>query len=215
MRSIAVMMCSDSNFRWDNSFEVRLSKKISNYIHSNYRSKCCLLLTICFLLLISCSVVLAKEVRIGVVNTEKILRESAPAIKAQKKIEKEFLTRDEQLKKLAAQVREYQEQLERNSKGISAEERRVKERELASLTRQYQRTQQQMREDLNARQNEEYGLILERVNNAIKIIAEKEGYDLILQLQDSVYRSQRIDITNQVIEVLVEQDATLPTQSTK
>jgi len=158
---------------------------------------------------------LAKEVKIGVVNTEKILRESAPAIKAQKKIEKEFLTRDEQLKKVAAQVREYQEQLERNSKGISEEERRVKERELASLTRQYQRTQQQMREDLNARQNEEYGLILERVNNAIKIIAEKEGYDLILQLQDSVYRSQRIDITNQVIEVLVEQDATLPTQSTK
>jgi len=154
-------------------------------------------------------------VKIGVVNTEKILRESAPAIKAQKKIEKEFLTRDEQLKKVAAQVREYQEQLERSSKGISEEERRVKERELASLTRQYQRTQQQMREDLNARQNEEYGLILERVNSAIRIIAEKEGYDLILQLQDSVYRSQRIDITNQVIEVLVEQDATLPTQSTK
>lgn len=171
------------------------------------------MLTICFLLPLSWS--LAKEVKIGVVNTEKILRESAPAIKAQKKIEKEFLTRDEQLKKVAAQVREYQEQLERNSKGISEEERRVKERELASLTRQYQRTQQQMREDLNARQNEEYGLILERVNNAIKIIAEKEGYDLILQLQDSVYRSQRIDITNQVIEVLVEQDATLPTQSTK
>lgn len=213
MRSIAVMMCSDSNFRWDNSSEVRLSKKISNYFHSNFRSKCCLLLTICFLLPLSWS--LAKEVKIGVVNTEKILRESAPAIKAQKKIEKEFLTRDEQLKKVAAQVREYQEQLERNSKGISEEERRVKERELASLTRQYQRTQQQMREDLNARQNEEYGLILERVNNAIKIIAEKEGYDLILQLQDSVYRSQRIDITNQVIEVLVEQDATLPTQSTK
>ncbi|HMV11394.1 MAG TPA: OmpH family outer membrane protein [Nitrosomonas sp.] len=153
--------------------------------------------------------------KIGVVNTEKILRESAPAVRAQKKIEKEFLTRDEQLKKVAAQVREYQDQLERNNKGITDEERRVKERELASLTRQYQRTQQQMREDLNARQNEEYGLILERVNNAIKIIAEKEGYDLILQLQDSVYRSQRIDITNQVIEVLIEQDATLPTQSAK
>lgn len=173
------------------------------------------MLTICFLFPLSWSIAFAKEVKIGVVNTEKILRESAPAIKAQKKIEKEFLTRDEQLKKVAAQVREYQEQLERNSKGISEEERRVKERELASLTRQYQRTQQQMREDLNARQNEEYGLILERVNNAIKIIAEKEGYDLILQLQDSVYRSQRIDITNQVIEVLVEQDAMLPTQSTK
>lgn len=215
MRSIAVMIYSDSNSRWDNSSEVRLSDQISNYIYSIQRGSRWFLYLTCVFLLLSCAIALAKEVKIGVVNTEKILRESAPAIKAQKKIEKEFLTRDEQLKKVAAQVREYQEQLERSSKGISEEERRVKERELASLTRQYQRTQQQMREDLNARQNEEYGLILERVNSAIRIIAEKEGYDLILQLQDSVYRSQRIDITNQVIEVLVEQDAMLPTQSTK
>lgn len=192
-----------------------MSERASNYIRRIYHSKHYLLFAACFLLFLSCSITLAKEVKIGVVNTEKILRESAPAVRAQKKIEKEFLTRDEQLKKVAAQVREYQDQLERNNKGITDEERRVKERELASLTRQYQRTQQQMREDLNARQNEEYGLILERVNNAIKIIAEKEGYDLILQLQDSVYRSQRIDITNQVIEVLVEQDPALPTQSIK
>lgn len=193
-----------------------MTKKANNTIGGIQYSRQYFLHTVCFfLLLLSCSLALAKDIKIGVVNTEKILRESAPAIRAQKKIEKEFLVRDEQLKKVAAQVREYQEQLERNSKGITEEERRVKERELASLTRQYQRTQQQMREDLSTRQNEEYGLILERVNGAIKMIAEKEGYDLILQLQDSVYRSQRIDITHQVIEVLVEQDSALPAQPIK
>jgi len=216
MHFIEAMTYNDSNFKWDNSFEEGLSGKANHYIRGIYYSRQYLLHTICFfLLLLSCSISLAKDIKIGVVNTEKILRESAPAIRAQKKIEKEFLMRDEQLKKVAAQVREYQEQLERNSKGITEEERRVKERELASLTRQYQRTQQQMREDLSTRQNEEYGLILERVNSAIKMIAEKEGYDLILQLQDSVYRSQRIDITRQVIEVLVEQDSALPAQPIK
>ena len=216
MHFIEAMTYNDSNFKWDNSFEVGLSGKANHYIRGIYYSRQYLLHTICFfLLLLSCSISLAKDIKIGVVNTEKILRESAPAIRAQKKIEKEFLMRDEQLKKVAAQVREYQEQLERNSKGITEEERRVKERELASLTRQYQRTQQQMREDLSTRQNDEYGLILERVNSAIKMIAEKEGYDLILQLQDSVYRSQRIDITRQVIEVLVEQDSALPAQPIK
>lgn len=216
MHFIEAMTYNDSNFKWDNSFEVGLSGKANHYIRGIYYSRQYLLHTICFfLLLLSCSISLATDITIGVVNTEKILRESTPAIRAQKKIEKEFLMRDEQLKKVAAQVREYQEQLERNSKGITEEERRVKERELASLTRQYQRTQQQMREDLSTRQNEEYGLILERVNSAIKMIAEKEGYDLILQLQDSVYRSQRIDITRQVIEVLVEQDSALPAQPIK
>ena len=139
-------------------------------------------------------------------NTEKILRESAPAIVAQKKIEKEFMVYDERIKKMAAQITALQEQLEKNDKKLSIDERRGKERELAHISRQYQRAQQQMREDLSMRQNEEYSLILERVNETIKIIAENEGYDLILQLQDSVYRSQRIDITNQVIKALAEQE---------
>lgn len=59
-----------------------------------------------------------------------------------------------------------------------------------------------MREDFSVRQNEEYSVILERTNRAISKIAEIEKYDLILQLQDSVYRSQRIDITDKVIKAL-------------
>lgn len=149
----------------------------------------------------------AREIKIGVVNTEKILRESASAIIAQRKIEKEFLVYDERIKKMAAQIKLLQEQLEKNDKSMAVEERRAKERELANISRQYQRAQQQMREDLSMRQNEEYSLILEHVNQAIKNIAEKEDYDLILQLQDSVYRSQRIDITNQVIKALAEQES--------
>lgn len=41
----------------------------------------------------------AAEIKIGIVNTERVLIESAPAIRAQKKIEKEFLSRDQELKK--------------------------------------------------------------------------------------------------------------------
>lgn len=159
-----------------------------------------------FLLIGGSSNIWAREIKIGVVNTEKILRVSAPAIMAQKKIEKEFQAYDERIKKMAAQIKELQEQLEKNDKGITIEERRTKERELANISRQYQRAQQQMREDLSVRQNEEYSLILERVNKTIRNIAENENYDLILQLQDSVYRSQRIDITNQVIRALAEQE---------
>ena len=81
-------------------------------------------------------------------------------------------------------------------------ERRSLERDLANLSREYQRAQRQMREDLSVRQNEEYSVILERTNKAISKIAETEKYDLILQLQDSVYRSHRIDITDQVIKAL-------------
>jgi outer membrane protein len=150
----------------------------------------------------------AREIKIGVVNTEKILRESMPAILAQKKIEQEFQARDARIKELSMQAKALQQELEKNADTMAEDERRLKERELAGLSRQYQRAQQQMREDLSLRQNEEYGLILERINQVIRELAELEAYDLILQLQDSVYRSSRIDITDQVIRALNDQVST-------
>lgn len=151
------------------------------------------------------SELIAGEIKIGVINTEKILRESKPAVMAQKKIEQEFQARDAQVKQLSAKAKTLQQELEKNTDTIAEAQRRFKERELAILSRQYNRAQQQMREDLSLRQNEEYGLILERINQVIKQLAEKQAYDLILQLQDSVYRSPRIDITDQVIKILDDQ----------
>lgn len=147
-------------------------------------------------------VAIASDIKIGVVNTEKILRESLPAIQAQKKIEQEFVPRDEDIKKMAVQAKTLQDRLEKDGITMEETERRSLERNLANLSREYQRAQKQMREDLSVRQNEEYSFILERTNRAISKIAEIEKYDLILQLQDSVYRSQRIDITDQVIRTL-------------
>ncbi|MBP6058583.1 MAG: OmpH family outer membrane protein [Nitrosomonas sp.] len=144
----------------------------------------------------------ASDIKIGVVNTEKILRESLPAIQAQKRIEQEFVPRDEDIKKMAVQAKTLQDKLEKEGVSMEETERRSLERNLANLSREYQRAQKQMREDLSVRQNEEYSVILERTNRAISRIAEIEKYDLILQLQDSVYRSHRIDITDQVIRTL-------------
>ncbi len=172
---------------------------------SPLKTTCCrTLLPVLFLiaLTIDWSIAHAGDIKIGVVNTEKILRESISAIQAQKKIDQEFLPRDEDIKKMAIQAKVLQDKLEKDGQKLDETERRNLERNLANLSREYQRAQRQMREDLNVRQNEEYSFILERTNNAIHKIAETENYDLILQLQDSVYRSQRIDITDKVMKAL-------------
>ncbi|MBA2484122.1 MAG: OmpH family outer membrane protein [Nitrosomonas sp.] len=146
--------------------------------------------------------VLSSDIKIGIVNTVKILRESAPTISAQKKIEKEFSPREEQIKKMAANVEALQKQLEDESKDLNETEQREMERKLATLSREYQRAQRQLQEDFSMRQNDERGLIVEHINEAINKIAELENYDLIFHLQDTVYRSERIDITDQVMKAL-------------
>lgn len=146
--------------------------------------------------------VFADDIKIGVVHTEKILRESLFTLQSQKRLDQEFIPRDEEIKQMAAEARVLQDKLEKNGSTIELIERQNLERNLANLSRKYQRAQKQLREDLSARQNEEYNIILERINSVISKLAEAEKFDLILQLQDSVYRSQRIDITDKVIKLL-------------
>ena len=147
---------------------------------------------------------LAEDIKIGVVDTERVLAESAPAVRALRKIEREFLPRDQELKKLAIQAKELQDLLEKEGKRMSEAERRSKERHLAALNREYQRGQRQMREDLSLRQNDEVAALQLTATKAIQIIAETEKYDLILPLRDVVYRSPRIDITDKVLKALAD-----------
>lgn len=151
-------------------------------------------------LLLGAASAFAADLRVGYVDTERILRESAPAIKAGQKIEKEFAARDQEIKKLSGQVRDTQDYLEKKGAGLSAAERRNKERELSNLSAELQREQREFREDVNLRKNEELSVLLERANKIIQSIAEKEKYDLILQ--EAVYRNPKIDITEKVLKAL-------------
>ena len=154
------------------------------------------------LLLMSAQMVSAAELKIGFVNTERVFRESAPAVRASKKLEKEFAARDQDIQKLAKQFRDLQAHLEKENVTMSEADRRNKERDLANLNRDLQRAQREFREDLNVRQNEERAAFQDRVNKAIGDLAEREKFDLILQ--EAVFVSTRIDITDKVLRALAD-----------
>ncbi len=145
---------------------------------------------------------LAAEYKIGFVNTERILREAAPAKRAAAKLEKEFSGRDIELQRMSKQVRDLQTHLEKEGLTLPETERKNKERELANLSREYQRAERQFREDLNIRRNEETAGVQERAQRAIQQIADVEKLDLILQ--EAVWVSQRIDITDKVLRALAD-----------
>jgi outer membrane protein len=81
-------------------------------------------------------------------------------------------------------------------------DRRNKERDLANLNRDFQRADRQFREDLNLRRNEETAAVQERAQKAIQQIADGEKIDLIVQ--EAVYISPRIDITDKVLKALAD-----------
>ena len=144
----------------------------------------------------------AADIKIGFVDVERIRRESAPAERASKQLEKEFAPRAEEIRRREAEIKDMQSQLERDSMTMSQSDRRAKEQELSRATVELQRMQREFREDLNMRRNQELAALFERADRVIKRIADAEKFDLILQ--EAVFRSPRIDITDRVIKALAE-----------
>ena len=140
------------------------------------------------------------ELKIGFVSTERIFAESKPAKKATEKLKKEFADREKELQSLSQEIRDKQNSLEKDSISLNDKQKKQLERDIANLSREFQRSQRQLREDLNIRRNEELNVVLQIANGVIQEIAKKEGYDLILQ--EAVYRSDKIDITDMVIKAL-------------
>lgn len=161
----------------------------------------CLAFATCWMLAAG-SALFAQELKIGFVSTERVFKEAQPSIRALKKLEKEFAPREAEIKKVADAAQALQVKLEKEGMTMSASQRREREAELGRLTRDLQRMQREFREDLNLRKNEELGTVLQSANKVIKAIAEREKFDLILQ--EAVYRSPRLDITDEVIKALAE-----------
>lgn len=142
----------------------------------------------------------AQELKIGYVNSERVLREATPAKAAQAKLETEFSKRERELNDSAAKLKAAADKLEKDQPTLAESERNRRQRELVESDRDLQRKRREFQEDLNQRRNEELAAVVERANRVIKQIFDTEKYDLILQ--EVVFAGPRIDITDKVIKSL-------------
>ena len=143
---------------------------------------------------------LAQELRIGYVNSERVLREAAPAKAAQARLEGEFGKRERDLSEQGSRLKAAAEKLEKDAPTLSESERARRQRELVEQDREIQRKRREFQEDLTQRKNEELQAVVERANRVIKQIFEQEKYDVILQ--EAVFAGPRVDITDKVIKAL-------------
>jgi outer membrane protein len=148
----------------------------------------------------ACTLGQAQDLKIGYVNSERVLREATPAKAAQAKLEAEFGKREKDLADLANRLKAASDKLEKEAPTLSEAERGRRQRELIEQDREFQRKRREFQEDLNQRKNEELAAVVERANRVIKQIFDAEKYDLILQ--EVVFAGPRVDITKKVIDAL-------------
>lgn len=141
------------------------------------------------------------EMKVGFVDTAKLM-ESAPQVKeAQSKIEAEFAPREKELVELQRKIRTQEDRLARDSAVMSESENTKLERDILAMRRDLKRSQEEFRDDLNIRRNEVLAKLQREIFDAIVAFAKVQNYDLIMG-QGVVYSSERVDITEAVLKEL-------------
>ena len=143
----------------------------------------------------------AGGVKIGFIDTARVLDESPQAEAARKRIEKEFAPRDKEIVKAQKEVVKMEEKMSRDGPIMSDTERQKMERDVLTRKRDLKRASEEAREDFNIRRNEEFDKIRRLVRKVIVDIAQKQKFDLILE-SGVVYASDQINITSQVVDRL-------------
>jgi outer membrane protein len=138
--------------------------------------------------------------RIAWISPERIYNESRLAKLAGEKLQEEFKNREKAMNEMAGRLKSASEKLDKDAPTLGEAERVKRQRDVFELDKEYQRRQREFREDLSQRTNEERQAISEKATKIIKQLANTEGFDIVLQ--DAVWASPRIDITDKVLTAL-------------
>tara|TARA_B100000795_G_C22600567_1_gene361073 strand:- start:84 stop:581 length:498 start_codon:yes stop_codon:yes gene_type:complete len=158
------------------------------------------LLAVILILIFNLSIATA-EVKIGFVEIQKILKNAPQTVGANKKLEKEFTKRTAKLKKAVKVIQAKETKFRKDSMTMADKDRAKIQKEIQSLKIDAQRTEREVREDIDMRRREEIAKVQKLVNVAVENVAKEQGYDLVLY-QGVAYAGKKVDITDIVIKAL-------------
>lgn len=161
-----------------------------------------LIRTIAILLMTFAAHVAAQGLKIGYVNGLRIEKESALPAREIEQMKKEFAAREQRLQELQKQGLQLRNELDKEGLTMSPDDKQAKEKRLALVSQQFEQLQRSVAEDLELRKSEARARFMAETTDIIKGIAEAGKYDLIVQ--QAIYGSPQIDITDEVLKEMAK-----------
>jgi len=143
----------------------------------------------------------AQDMKIGVVSLQALIERAPQTKSAMDALQEEFAPRQ---RELVAKQKEYEELAAKAQKDFAVmgeTERRNAEKDLRELQREITRLQNELREDLNLRQNEEYGMLQRAMLKEVQDYAQQQSYDLIVG-DGVLFVSNSVNITEEVLRAV-------------
>lgn len=143
----------------------------------------------------------AQELKIGVVNIPLLMEQAPQARVAMEALDEEFKPRQRDIIAKQTEFQELTEKVQRDLAVMGETERRNAEKDLRDLQREVARLQNEFREDLNLRRNEELGTLQRSLLKEVQDYAQSAGYDLVVG-DGVLYASTAVNITENVLRAM-------------
>lgn len=145
------------------------------------------------------------NLKIGVVDINRLMSESPQFQAARAKLDDEFAPRRREIIAMQTSLEERAASLQKDLDVMGATEREAAQRELRNEERAIVRAQTEFREDSELRNNEVLRVVQQNVVAEVVAYSESEGFDLVL-VEGIVYASDRVNVTQVVLERLLAKD---------
>ena len=154
-----------------------------------------------------------QQVKIGVVNVQALMERAPQTKAAMDALQQEFAPRQREVLAKQKELDDLQNKLQKDLAVMGETERMNAQKKLRDLQRDVKRLQDEFREDLNLRQNEELGTLQRSILKEVQDFAAQQGYDLVVG-DGVLYASSALNITEEVLRAVEANYQATPTSPT-
>jgi outer membrane protein len=141
------------------------------------------------------------ELKIGVVNTNRLMAEAPQAKLAIEGLRAEFAPREREIQTMGAAMKAREDKLQKDAATMTEVQRSAAEKELRDGARDLQRKQSEVQDDFNARRNEEMPRLNSTLLDEVQAFAKAQGFDLVLA-DGVIYATNALDVTGPILAAL-------------
>jgi outer membrane protein len=144
----------------------------------------------------------AAEIKIGYIDMQKAIQETAAGKKAKKELEDEFNKKKKDLEKKEADIKKMHEDFEKRSMAMNEEARMKKQQEIRMEMGKYQETAGKAQMEIQKRERDLTQPIVTKLRSILDDIAKKEEFTVILEKSENsvMWAKPEIDLTDRLIK---------------
>ncbi len=141
--------------------------------------------------------------KIAVIDLQRVVRSSEAGKEAMARLQAKFQSLQKKLEAKRKEIEAFQQEMQKKAPLLSEEARAEKQREYQKMVREFRAMQEDAQFEMKEAEKKALKPIFKDLEKVIRQMAQKEGYDLILEknMPGVYWASPRVDITQKVIQL--------------